>query len=149
MATLTQYENALTNTGKRIFRIAVDETRRREVNNISPVYILAGIAQIETELFDRAVLILGLEPSAVRGAIAARLDTEARKDQLLFPPETANLFSRARGRARAQRNQEKIDSKDLLWILAENDRSVFIEILSGFDIERDRAVDVIRQQLET
>jgi ATP-dependent Clp protease ATP-binding subunit ClpA len=149
MGTLAEYKAGLTDSGRRVFNYAVDETRRRNQNYISPSHILNGFAHTELALFDGVMHSLSLDPDSVRTNIQKLLETTPAQSQLTFPPETANLFMRARGRARSRRNEEKIDATDLFVMLADEQRnSELIQILAEYGVAPKIVEAAVREMAE-
>jgi ATP-dependent Clp protease ATP-binding subunit ClpA len=149
MASLAEYRERLTDSGRRVFNYAVDETRRRNQNYVSPSHILNGLAQTDSILLDGVLHSLGVNPTSVRVAIGRLLDATPVQGELTFPPETANLFMRARGRARSRRNVEKIDSTDFLAMFGDAKRGgELIEILAEYGISPHAVEEAVRDMAD-
>ena len=129
MADLEAYKDKFGESGQRVLRNALSESRRRDQNYIAVEHIISGLAKEEPDLFDSTIRSLALDPALVARAIDKRLDNTRQHVGKGFriAPDTTDLFKRAMERARS-RGRKTIEATDIFDVLSNYD-SLLVEVL--------------------
>jgi hypothetical protein len=125
MDNLDPYLNKFSESGRRVLVGALNESRRREQNFISPAHILSALINEEPELFEAAMRGLSIEPDEVRRATEKRLENCRRHagQGIRIAPETTDIFRHSMERARSF-GRRIIDAADLLHALSRDKESL-------------------------
>ena len=148
MVDLGAYKDKFGDSGQRVLEKALGESRRRDQNYITVEHIIHALAKEESELFNSTIRSLALDPDAVTGAIARRLDNARQHVGKGFriAPDTTDLFKRAMERARS-RGRKTIESTDIFDVLSKDD-SLLVEVLRGLGATPDMVVERIKTNVD-
>ncbi|HEX8567893.1 MAG TPA: Clp protease N-terminal domain-containing protein [Pyrinomonadaceae bacterium] len=132
MENLDAYLDKFSESGRRILEGALDETRRREQNHISPEHILYMLMTEETDLFDSTMRNLSFDPQEVRLAIEKRLENSYRYIGKGFriAPETTEIFKYSIDQARSK-GRRTIEARDLCFVFATDKYKLLDDILKN------------------
>ena len=113
------YLEKFSESGRRIFEGALDETRRREQYYVSPEHILYALMTEETDLFDAIIQNLSLDPQEIRLNIEKRLENSHRHtgNGFRIAPETTEIFKYAMDKARSE-DRRTIEASDMCFVFA-------------------------------
>jgi hypothetical protein len=125
MDNLDPYLDKFSESGRRVLVGALNESRRREQNFISPAHILSALINEEPELFESAMRGLSIEPDEVRRATEKRLENSRRHagQGIRIAPETTDIFRYSMERARSY-GRRVIDAADLLHSMSRDKESL-------------------------
>src|SRR5688500_4831443 len=81
-------------SGKSVLEAALNESRRRNQNYVSPEHILYALIEVETDLFDSAMRNPSVDSDSVRRSVETHLENSRRHTGKGFriAPETTKLF---------------------------------------------------------
>ena len=123
-------EDRFSQTGKRVIRRAIDESRSRGHNLLLLLHILVAIKDVENELFTKGMQAVNVDPKDV----SEQLEQEIAKIQqhvgrrIRIAESTRELFNRSLRRARKQ-GRQTIEAADLFLNLFAEPNGAPIEIL--------------------
>ena len=134
MASLDPYLDKFSDSGRRILESALDETRRREQNLISPEHILFALIVEETGLFDSAMRNLSVDLRSVRQEVENHLENSRRHtgEKFRISPETTEIFKFSMDKARSE-NRRVIEASDILYVLITDKYSILNKIVRNLD----------------
>ncbi len=137
-------------TGQKIIYRAIEESRRREHNYLSVEHIFTALGDIENQLFQDAMLSVGLESRAVVHMLEQELIKNRQYvGKKMYITDTArDLFNRSLKRAR-QNGRQQIESFDLFVSLFADPAGVPAEILRRLGVDPQNAVDTISRSIRT
>jgi len=124
------FEDRFSETGKRVLRRAIEESRRREHNLLLLVHIFVAIKEEENELFTKGMQAVNADPKDV----SEQLEQELAKIQqhvgrrIRIDDSTRELFNRSLRHARKQ-GRQTIEAADLFLNLFAEPSGAPIEIL--------------------
>lgn len=126
------YLDKFSDSGKRVLKGALEESRRRDQYYVSPGHILFALIEEETNLFDSAMRNLSINSNSVRSAVEAHLENSRRHTGRGFriSPETTNLFKISMDKARSE-NRRIIGASDIFYVLITDKNSVLNRILQN------------------
>ncbi|MDQ3750067.1 MAG: hypothetical protein M3367_13825 [Acidobacteriota bacterium] len=132
MENLEPYLDKFSESGRRVLKGALNETRRRDQHFISPEHILFALMGEETDLFDATMRELSISPQDVRFAVEKRLENSRQHTGKGFriAPETTVIFKYSMDTARSQ-NRRVIEANDILYTLTTNRFDLLNDILQN------------------
>lgn len=137
-------------TGQKVIYRAIEESRRREHNYLSVEHIFTALGDIENQLFQDAMLSVGVESRAVVHMLEQELIKNRQYvGKKMYITDTArDLFNRSLKRAR-QNGRQQIESFDLFVSLFADPAGVPAEILRRLGVDPQNAVDTISRSIRT
>ncbi len=148
MADIDAYKDKFSDSGKRIFETALDESKKRDQNYVSIEHVLHAIASEETELFNSTMRDLAVDPRSVRLLIDQRLESSRQHMGKGFriAPETTDLFKRSMDRARSQ-GRRVIEASDIFYVLSNDERSILNDVLQNLGVPADEVAQTARTRI--
>ncbi len=134
MDNLEPYLDKFSESGKRILESALNETRRRNQNCVSPEHILFALIENEPELFNSEMQSLSADPNTIRLEVEKLLEHSYQYEGRGFriAPKTTDTFKYSMDRARS-RGRRVIDAKDILYALVSDRYSLLNDLLLNTD----------------
>ena len=131
-------------SGQKIIYRAIEESRRREHNFLSPEHIFTVFGEVENALFIEAMQSIGADPQSVRQLLEHELAKSRQYvgKKMYIPDPTRELFNRSLKRAR-QHGRQTIDAIDLFVTLFADPSGMPAEILRRFGVDPQIAIDTI------
>ncbi len=120
-------------SGKRVLEGALDESRRREQNYVSPAHILFALIEEEIDLFESAMRNLSIDSHFIRQAVENDLENSRRYAGIRgfrISPETTKLFKLSMDKARSEKRRV-IEASDILYVLTTDKHSVLNKSLQS------------------
>ncbi|MBS1810161.1 MAG: ATP-dependent Clp protease ATP-binding subunit [Acidobacteria bacterium] len=135
-------------SGQKIIYRAIEESRRREHNFLSPEHIFTVFGEVENALFIESMQSIGADPQAVKQLLEHELSKSRQYvgKKMYIPDPTRELFNRSLKRAR-QHGRQTIDAIDLFVTLFADPTGAPAEILRRLGIDPQFAVDKIVQRV--
>jgi hypothetical protein len=132
MENLEPYFDKFSESGARVLKNALAETRRRNQHFISPEHILHALMTEETDSFDAAMRKLSIAPRDIRTAVEKRLENSPTHagEGFRIAPETTEIFKYSMDYARSQ-NRRRIEANDILYTLTTNKFDLLNDILQN------------------
>lgn len=132
MEDLEPYLDKFSESGRRILKSALNETRHRDQNYILPEHILYALMEEETDLFNTTMRNLSIDPEDIRLAVEKRLENSPQHTGKNFSvaPETTEIFKYSMDRARSE-GRRTIEASDICSVLAANKYSLLNDILQN------------------
>ena len=126
MDNLDPYLDKFSESGRRVLVEALNESRRRDQNFISPAHILHALINEETELFEALMQQLSIDPDEIRRAMEKSLENSRRHagQGIRIAPETTDIFRFSMQRARSF-GRRVIDAADILHAMCRDKESLF------------------------
>ncbi len=148
MADIDAYKDKFSDSGKRIFETALDESKKRDQNYVSIEHVLHAIASEETELFNSTMRDLAVDPRSVRLLIDQRLESSRQHMGKGFriAPETTDLFKRSMDRARSQ-GRRVIEASDIFYVLSNDERRILNDVLQSLGVPADEVAQTARARI--
>jgi ATP-dependent Clp protease ATP-binding subunit ClpC len=148
MADIEEYKDRFSETGRRVFDVALDESKRRDQNFVSIEHILHAIANEEAELFNATMRDLSVDPRSVKLLIEKRMESGRQHIGKGFriAPETTELFKKAMDRARSQ-GRRVIEGSDLFYILSNDERSILNDVLQNLGVPAEEVAQTARTRI--
>lgn len=148
MADIEEYKDRFSETGRRVFDVALDESKRRDQNFVSIEHILHAIANEEAELFNATMRDLSVDPRSVKLLIEKRMESGRQHlgKGFRIAPETTELFKKAMDRARSQ-GRRVIEGSDLFYILSNDERSVLNDVLQNLGVPSEEVAQTARTRI--
>lgn len=152
MVDLSVYKDKFSESGKRIFDHAVQESRRRDQNYLAVEHIINALASEEADMFNGTLRDLSVDPRAVRTKIERRLESNRQQHVgkgLRILPDTIDLFKRSMDRARSQ-GRKTIEATDLFMALSQQDeKSLLLEMLREMGANSNAVIEGVRARVRT
>jgi ATP-dependent Clp protease ATP-binding subunit ClpC len=135
-------------SGQKIIYRAIEESRRREHNFLSPEHIFTVFGEVENALFLEAMQSIGADPQAVRQLLEHELAKSRQYvgKKMYIPDPTRELFNRSLKRAR-QHGRQTIDAIDLFVTLFADPQGTPAEILRRLGVDPQYAMEKILQRV--
>ena len=73
MIDFEQFQDKFSDSGQRVMKRAVDESRRRDHNQIAPEHVFVALAELERNFFNELMQSLNVDPQAVASSLESRL----------------------------------------------------------------------------
>ena len=148
MADIEEYKDRFSETGRRVFDVALDESKRRDQNFVSIEHILHAIANEEAELFNATMRDLSVDPRSVKQLIEKRMESGRQHlgKGFRIAPETTELFKKAMDRARSQ-GRRVIEGSDLFYILSNDERSILNDVLQNLGVPAEEVAQTARTRI--
>ncbi|CAN5248534.1 ATP-dependent Clp protease ATP-binding subunit [soil metagenome] len=148
MADIDAYKDKFSESGRRVFEVALDESRRRDQNYISIEHILHALTNEETELFNSTMRDLAVDPRSVKLLIEKRLETGRQHTGKGFKiaNETTELFKRSMDRARSQ-GRRVIEASDIFYVLSNDERSLLNDVLQNLGVPAEEVAQTARTRI--
>ena len=148
MADIEEYKDRFSETGRRVFDVALDESKRRDQNFVSIEHILHAIANEEAELFNATMRDLSVDPRSVKLLIEKRMESGRQHlgKGFRIAPETTELFKKAMDRARSQ-GRRVIEGSDLFYILSNDERSILNDVLQNLGVPSEEVAQTARTRI--
>ncbi len=148
MADIEEYKDRFSETGRRVFDVALDESKRRDQNFVSIEHILHAIANEEAELFNATMRDLSVDPRSVKLLIEKRMESGRQHlgKGFRIAPETTELFKKAMDRARSQ-GRRVIEGSDLFYILSNDERSILNDVLQNLGVPAEEVAQTARTRI--
>ncbi len=135
-------------SGQKIIYRAIEESRRREHNFLSPEHIFTVFGEVESNLFLESMQSIGADPQAVKQLLEHELAKSRQYvgKKMYIPDPTRELFNRSLKRAR-QHGRQTIDSIDLFVTLFADPSGTPAEILRRLGVDPQYATEKIVQRV--
>ncbi len=148
MASIEDYKDKFSDSGRRVLEYALDESKTREQNYVSVGHILQAIADEESDLFNDTMRELTVDPRSVKLLIEKRVESGKQHSGSGFQiaKETTELFKRSMDRARSQ-GRRVIDSSDIFYVLSNDERSILNDILQNLGIGYEDLAQTARKKI--
>lgn len=148
MTDLGAYKDKFSDSGRRILEFALEDSRRRDQNYVAVEHIIHALANEEQEMFDSTMRDLSVDPRSVRLMVEKRVEAGRQHTGKGFriAPETTELFRRSMDRARSQ-GRKTIDGTDLLFSLAQDERSILNDVLRNLGVEPEEVAQNVRTRV--
>ncbi len=135
-------------SGQKIIYRAIEESRRREHNFLSPEHIFTVFGEVESNLFLESMQSIGADPTAVKQLLEHELAKSRQYvgKKMYIPDPTRELFNRSLKRAR-QHGRQTIDAIDLFVTLFADPSGTPAEILRRLGVDPNYATEKIIQRV--
>lgn len=132
MIDLDAYLDKFSERGQRILASALEESRQRSQNFISPEHILYVLIIKEPKLFESAMKQVSLNPKEVRLAVEKRLENSPVHSGQGFrlAPDTTEICKFSMDRARSQ-GRRVIEPEDIISVFTTVKKDLFDDILQN------------------
>lgn len=142
------FSDRFSESGQRVMKRAIEESRRREHNFIAPEHIFASILDVERSFFNEIMQSLNVDPQAVINELDTRLaiPKQYAGKRVKLADSTRDLLTAGLRRAR-QSGRHTIDAIDLFQALFEDRTSTPVTILRKFGAEPDLVVEKIATRM--
>ena len=130
------YRERFAESGWRVLEHAMKRAVRGHLNYVSVEHLIAALSAVEADLFDAALLDLAIDGREVKNWLDKRIKAglQHRGAGVRLAPEVNRYLKRAWKRA-SRVPEPKIESTDILVVLAEDRRGLFVELLRSFGAE--------------
>jgi ATP-dependent Clp protease ATP-binding subunit ClpC len=144
------FSDRFSETGQRVMKRAIEESRRREHNFIAPEHIFASILEVERPLFNEVMQSLNVDPQAVVNELETKLAVQKQYTgkRIKLAESTRELLTASLRRAR-HAGRSTIDSIDLFHVMFEDKSSAPVTILRKFGAEPETVVEKITSRLRS
>jgi ATP-dependent Clp protease ATP-binding subunit ClpA len=138
------FSDRFSESGQKVMKRAIEESRRRDHNFIAPEHIFASILDLERNFFNEVMQSLNVDPQAVVNELDSRLaiPKQYAGKRVKLADSTRDLLTAGLRRAR-QSGRHTIDSTDLFQALFEDRSSTPVGILRKFGAEPELVVEKI------
>ncbi len=132
MIDLEAYLDKFSERGQRILKTALNETRNRQQNFVSPEHILSALIIEESELFEVKMKEFSLNSKDVRSAVEKRLENTRQHigQGFRIAPDATEIFKFSMDRARSQ-GRRVIEAEDIISVFLTVKKDVLDEILQN------------------
>lgn len=132
MENLEPYLDRFSESSKRVFESAFEESRRRGQHFISPEHVLFALIKEEIELFNKTIRNLSIDPQDFQPAIEKRLENSRRHlgKGFRIAHETIEIFKYSMDRARSE-GRRTIDATNLCFVLTTTKLDLLKDILQN------------------
>jgi ATP-dependent Clp protease ATP-binding subunit ClpA len=140
VSSLEIYNQRFTDSGRRVFVLALNGARRRGQNYVVVEHFIEALCAEEERLFQLLAGLLKIDLDQVQTVIAKRLEIfpQQASGRLRLAPATIALVKRAWDIARNDR-RPAIEAFDLILAIARDDRGLLIELLKGLNADIEGA----------
>lgn len=144
------FSERFSESGQRVMKRAIEESRRRDHNFISPEHIFVAISEVERPLFNEVMQSLNLDPQAVINEVDMRLAAPKQYTgkRVKLSEATRELLTMGLRKAR-QSGRQTIDATDLFQSIFEDRNSEPVLILRKFGADPEMVVDKITTRLKS
>ena len=138
------FSDRFSESGQKVMKRAIEESRRRDHNFIAPEHIFASILDLERNFFNEVMQSLNIDPQAVVNELDTRLaiPKQYAGKRVKLADSTRDLLTAGLRRAR-QSGRHTIDATDLFQALFEDRGSTPVTILRKFGAEPELVVEKI------
>ena len=149
MIDFEQFQDKFSDSGQRVMKRAVDESRRRDHNQIAPEHVFVALAELERNFFNELMQSLNVDPQAVASSLESRLTAREYLGRGMRMSDGLRvLLKNALDRAR-QRGRRSIDSTDLFFALFQDRGGSPVEILRKLGAEPEIVVEKIGTRVKS
>ncbi len=144
------FSERFSESGQRVMKRAIEESRRRDHNFISPEHIFVAISEVERSFFNEVMQSLNLDPQAVIKEVDTRLAVPKQYTgkRVKLSEATRELLTLGLRKAR-QSGRQTIDATDLFQSIFEDHNSEPVLILRKFGADPEMVVDKISTRLKS
>lgn len=144
------FSDRFSDSGQRVMKRAIEESRRRDHNFIAPEHIFASILDIERMFFNEVMQSLNVDPQAVINELESKLTLPKQYTgkRVKLSDATRELLTAGLRRAR-QAGRNTIEATDLFQALFEDRNSTPVGILRKFGAEPELVVEKISTRLRS
>lgn len=144
------FSDRFSETGQKVMKRAIEESRRRDHNFIAPEHIFVAIAEIERTFFNEVMQSLNIDPQAVVNEVDSMLSfpKQYNTKRVKLSEETRELLTAGLKRAR-QAGRQTIDSTDLFQSLFDNKSGSSVGVLKKFGAEPEVIAEKIATRLRS
>ena len=148
MADIDAYKDKFSESGRRVFDSALDESKKRDQNYIAIEHVLHAVANEEHELFTATMRDLAVDPRSVKLLIEKRMASGRQHTGKGYriATEATELFKRAMDRARSQ-GRRVIDGSDIFYVLSNDERSILNEVLQNLGVPSEEVAQTARTRI--
>src|SRR5215813_8694205 len=135
-------------TGQKVARRAIEESKRYDHNFLSMLHVFTALAEVENALFVEAMQAVGVDPPSLTRLLEQELASSPVHVgiKMAIPEATRDLFNRALRRARSQ-GRHQIESYDLFATLFTDLSAPPSEILRRLGVNPANATDTISRSV--
>lgn len=144
------FSDRFSESGQRVMKRAIEESRRRDHNFIAPEHIFASILDVERNFFNEVMQSLNIDPQAVVNELDTRLAVPKQYagKRVKLADSTRDLLTAGLKRAK-QSGRHTIDAVDLFQALFEDRASTPVVILRKFGAEPELVVEKITTRVRS
>lgn len=144
------FSDRFSDSGQRVMKRAIEESRRRDHNFIAPEHIFVSISEIERPFFNEVMQSLNVDPQAVMNELDSRLAVSKQYTgkRVKLSDSTRELLTAGLRRAR-QAGRNTIDAVDLFQALFDDRNSTPVGILRKFGAEPESVVEKIATRVRS
>ncbi|MCS6884446.1 MAG: ATP-dependent Clp protease ATP-binding subunit [Acidobacteriota bacterium] len=137
-------------SGQRVMRRAIEESRKRDHNFISPEHIFVAISEVEKAFFNEVMQSLNLDPQAILKEIEMKLSVPKQYTgkRIKLSEATRELLTQGLRKAR-QAGRQTIDATDLFQSIFEDKNSEPVMVLRKFGADPDMVLAKIATRLKS
>jgi len=138
MIDLGPFQDKFSESGRRVMGRAIEESRHRDHNIVTPEHILAALIEVERSLFNEVMQSLNIDPQAVIRALNEQLSVARQFTGrgVRLDPSCRTILKLALDRARSMGRNE-IDSSDLFVALFQDRESAPVELMRRLGADPD------------
>jgi len=150
MIDLGAFQDKFSESGRRVMRRAIEESRHRDHNLIGPEHIFAALIEVERSLFNEVMQSLNLDPQAVIRAVNEQLsiDRQFTGRGMKVSHSVQTILQYALQRAR-QLGRSEIDSSDLLVAIFQDRESVPVDVMRRLGADPEVVLQKILTKVRT
>lgn len=144
------FSDRFSESGQRVMKRAIEESRRRDHNFIAPEHIFASILDVERSFFNEVMQSLNVDPQAIINELDSKLAVPKQYTgkRVKLADSTRELLTSGLRRAR-QAGRHTIDSTDLFQALFDDRTSTPVSILRKFGAEPEVVVEKIATRVRS
>ncbi|MEW6734065.1 MAG: ATP-dependent Clp protease ATP-binding subunit [Acidobacteriota bacterium] len=144
------FSDRFSESGQRVMKRAIEESRRRDHNFIAPEHIFIAISEVERAFFNEVMQSLNVDPQAVNNEIDSKLAVPKQYTgkRVKLSDSTRELLTGGLRRAR-QSGRHTIDAADLFQALFDDRNSTPVGILRKFGAEPEVVVEKIATRVRS
>ena len=150
MADFNDFQQRFSESGRKVWNRAMEESQRRDHNFIGPEHIFAALSEIEKPLFNEVMQSLNIDPQTVIQAVDSQLTVSKQYvgSKLKLLDETKSIFNAAWARAK-QRRRDTIESIDLFVAMFQDRNNFPVEVMQRLGAPADIVLDRINARVRT
>jgi ATP-dependent Clp protease ATP-binding subunit ClpC len=144
------FSDRFSESGQRVMKRAIEESRRRDHNFISPEHIFIAISEVERPFFNEVMQSLNVDPQAISNELDSKLAVPKQYTgkRVKLADSTRELLTAGLRRAR-QSGRHTIDASDLFQALFDDRNSTSVGILRKFGAEPEVVVEKIATRVRS
>src|SRR5262249_43286409 len=144
------FSDRFSDSGQRVMKRAIEESRRRDHNFIAPEHIFVALTDVERPFFNEVMQSLNVDPQAVVNEIDTKLAVPKQYTgkRVKLADSTRELLTAGLRRAR-QNGRHTIEASDLFQALFDDRNGASVGILRKFGAEPEVVVEKISSRLRS